>query len=282
VLGDFGAIEGYIIGLENEPLENVNISIYENLNLIQTTQTDKDGYYLVDSLVPKTYTLEAHKNNYAYHIEHNIEVKEDEMKELGTFQLGESIIEVDLKPVIYLYPESIMDISVKLNYQGSIIHCYPKYPENGWKVTANPEGVLIDENGKEFYALFWEGKPSKKTVPSEGFVISGEQTVAFLEESLATLGLNRREANEFIMFWMPQMEKNAYNFIYFEGKEYSKRAELVISPAPETFIRVMMHTKPLPHRIEIPLQDLTPLKMERKGYTVVEWGGSFLETDVDL
>ena len=39
----------------------------------------------------------------------------------------------------------------------------------------------------------------------------------------------------------------------------------------------MMLTQPLPAKIDYPEQDLTPLKKTRKGFTVVEWGGSVVE-----
>jgi hypothetical protein len=51
-------------------------------------------------------------------------------------------------------------------------------------------------------------------------------------------------------------------------------AELKITPTPETIIRVMMMTQPLSYKIPCSLQDLTSLKKTRKGFTVVEWGGS--------
>jgi hypothetical protein len=43
-------------------------------------------------------------------------------------------------------------------------------------------------------------------------------------------------------------------------------------PKPETLIRVYMIYKPLDNYKDIKTQELT--KAERKGYTVVEWGGS--------
>ena len=55
-----------------------------------------------------------------------------------------------------------------------------------------------------------------------------------------------------------------------------KLAELKITPQPETIIRVMMLTRPLTNKIDVPLQDLKPLHKTRKGFTVVEWGGSEL------
>lgn len=178
------------------------------------------------------------------------------------------------KPVIYLYPEQMQKTNVKLHYAGALTHTYPKYPENGWTVTAEPNGTLWDENNQEYYALFWEGNPSKQIIPQDGFIISGKETASFLEEKLAYLGLNRREANEFIMYWLPRMENNPYNLIHFAGTEYEEQAELEITPKPETIIRVMMLTQPLKSKIDFPLQDLTKLKKTRKGFTVVEWGGS--------
>ncbi|MDI9488668.1 MAG: hypothetical protein QM222_04985, partial [Bacillota bacterium] len=47
------------------------------------------------------------------------------------------------KPVIYLYPEETMEVTVKLDYNGSIICTYPTYYE-GWTVTAHPDGMLIN------------------------------------------------------------------------------------------------------------------------------------------
>ena len=142
---------------------------------------------------------------------------------------------------------------------------------------AEPNGTLWDEKGQEYYALFWEGKPNRPLTPRDGFVIPVSETAAFLEKKLAELGLNRREANEFIMFWLPRMENNPYNLIHFAGDDYEKLAVLNIVPKPETIIRVMMLTQALDYKITFPLQDLTPLKKTRKGYTAVEWGGSVIE-----
>ena len=185
------------------------------------------------------------------------------------------------KPIIYLYPEEEMEVEVRLNLDGRLTSTYPKY-EEGWKVTAKPDGTLYDENGKEYYALYWEGEQRNHFTLDEGFVIPGEQTASFLEESLNILGLNRREANEFIVYWLPQMENNAYNLIHFSTNEYTAAAQLNITPKPESLIRVMMVYKPLDHPIDIPQQNLYDLRTERKGFTVVEWGGSEYGSKVSL
>lgn len=177
------------------------------------------------------------------------------------------------KPIIYLYPEEDRAVQVALNFNGQLTHCYPAYPAGGWKVWATSNGTLYDTDKKEYYALFWEGQNNQEFTFSEGFVIAGNETAEFLESSLDILGLNRREANEFILYWLPQMEDNPYNLIHFSSAEYEEMAQLKITPAPETIIRVMMVWSPLTEPIDIPLQNLRALHKERQGFTAVEWGG---------
>ena len=107
-----------------------------------------------------------------------------------------------------------------------------------------------------------------------GFCVSGSDTAAFLEDALAKLGLSRREANEFIIYWLPRMEANPYNLISFQFERYTDAAKLEVSPAPDTLIRVFMIYKPLDQPVDIEHQTLTA--PERTGFTVVEWGGSEL------
>ena len=102
--------------------------------------------------------------------------------------------------------------------------------------------------------------------------IKGEDTAAFLEDALEKLGLNRKEANEFIVYWLPLMEQNPYNIISFQTDTYTDAAELQINPAPDTVIRVFMTFEASDYMIRILPQKLTA--PERIGFTVVEWGGT--------
>ncbi|MCP4439673.1 MAG: hypothetical protein GY810_12080 [Aureispira sp.] len=181
--------------------------------------------------------------------------------------------EVDKKPIIYLYPEQKTTVNVQLDYQGELTTTYPKYDASkGWIVEAQPNGTLVDPiTQKEYYGLYWEGKDSYQYDLSKGFVVQGEDAADFLDEKLETLGLNRREANEFIVYWLPILEQNEYNFIHFAQEEYTQRAELNITPTPETFIRLLMCFKSLASPINIEPQELKA--PQRKGFTVVEWGG---------
>ncbi|MBQ3409151.1 MAG: hypothetical protein IJH12_08120 [Clostridia bacterium] len=182
----------------------------------------------------------------------------------------------DDKPIIYLYPTEKMDISVKLGKAENLTCTYPKY-ENGWEVTANPDGSMIDKTtGRNLYALYWEGKNTTEYDTSYGFIVKSEDTIKFLEEKLKILGLNDREAEEFIVYWLPQMQSNKYNYVRFATEEeINENMPLTFSTEPDTLIRVLMIWKPLEEQIEIPEQQLN--SVERKGFVAVEWGGTKLE-----
>lgn len=176
------------------------------------------------------------------------------------------------KPVIYLYPEEEMTVEVKLDFSGSLTSTYPAY-KDCWKVIAQPDGTLTDpETGKEYYCLFWEGIADTDYTITSGFVVAGKDTEAFLEEALAQLGLTSREANEFIIYWLPRMEHNAWNLISFDTSVYQENAKLTVSPAPDSLLRVFMTWQALDAPIQIAAQILPTF--ERTGFTVVEWGGA--------
>ena len=175
------------------------------------------------------------------------------------------------KPVIYLYPEEKTEVSLRLLLDGKLTCTYPAY-HNGWNVTAAPDGTLTDEKGQSYNYLYWEGETNATWDMTEGFCIKGEDTAAFLEEMLEELGLTRREANEFIVYWLPLMEQNPYNLISFQTDVYADAAQLQINPAPDTLIRVFMTWKAADAFTELPPQKLTA--PERTGFTVVEWGGT--------
>ena len=176
------------------------------------------------------------------------------------------------KPVIYLYPEKVTDVTVQLDYiTGDLTCTYPAY-EGGWTVTAAPDGTLTDAKGQTYNYLYWEGEGTEHYDLSEGFCVPGADTAAFLEDALARLGLTRKEANEFIVYWLPLMEDNAYNLIAFQQEAYTESAKLTVTPAPDSLLRVFMTWKPLAEPVDIPVQELPAF--ERHGFTVVEWGGT--------
>ncbi|MDR1621031.1 MAG: hypothetical protein LBS00_01510 [Synergistaceae bacterium] len=124
------------------------------------------------------------------------------------------------KPVIYLYPEKTTEVSVRVKYNGALTHTWPPYGD-GWKVTAHSDGMLVNHaDGREYSYLFWEGEANFPCDFSSGFVVKGSDTGEFLREKLAFMGLTPREYNEFIVYWLPLTEGNAWNLISFQMVEW--------------------------------------------------------------
>ena len=178
------------------------------------------------------------------------------------------------KPILYLYPEETTKVTVKLELLGELTCTYPAY-DDGWTVTAAPDGTLIDEKGQTYNYLYWEGETTPWYDMPEGFCIAGSDTAVFLEDALAQLGLTRKEANEFIVYWLPQMDQNPYNLIAFQQETYTEAAKLTVTPTPDSVLRVFMTWKPLEKPVNIPAQTLPAF--ERHGFTVVEWGGAEIQ-----
>lgn len=182
------------------------------------------------------------------------------------------------KPVIYLYPEEETDVHVELELtEADLSTTYPKY-NNGWDVVAYPDGTLLNKaNGTHHKYLFWDAVNCRTRFDfSKGFCVAGSDTESFLKEKLTYMGLTEQEMNEFIVYWLPRMEHNAYNLISFQGDAYTNSAKLTITPTPDSECRIFMAYVPLDAVVDIEPQVLSTF--ERKGFTVVEWGGAEIKT----
>lgn len=178
------------------------------------------------------------------------------------------------KPIIYLYPEDKTKISVILGNSDKITCSYPKYI-NVWNILAKPNGDLKDlSTGKDLYSLYYESKNIVDfKVEKEGFCIKGEDSANFLEEKLEQLGLNYKEKEEFIVYWLPKLEANKYNYIRFATvDEINENMPLEINPNPDKIIRVLMTFKGLENPINVQEQQLET--QTRTGFVAVEWGGT--------
>ena len=187
------------------------------------------------------------------------------------------------KPVIYIYPTHKMEVNVKVHNKGEFSCTYPKYEEEeGWNVIADTNGKLINKsNSKEYDSLFWEAyftNPGFKL--DSGFVLSKEEVSNFLEDKLYYLGLRNQEITSFIQYWLPRLERSKYCIIKFLSEEYENVSRLEITPKPDCIIRVYILMKNINERISIPIQSLENLHCERHGYSVIEWGGSDLMTNL--
>ena len=175
------------------------------------------------------------------------------------------------KPVLYLYPTKKTKVTINFEHEDMLTTTYPKFNKE-WVVTANPNGDLYDKKGNYYYALYWEENGNHKVDFSEGFYVEKENAIEFLEEKLEYIGLNSKERNEFIMYWLPILEKNKKNLVYFElTEERNSYNKIKINPQPDSLLRIAIHVKKVNKKTNIKEQKLT--KFNRTGFSAIEWGG---------
>ena len=249
--------------------ENNKIIIYGNEE-VDNFNTDKYGYIIaIPTNLPEGTEIEYRE---CYN-----DTQIDNIEKYGRpenrININDGLTRIE-KPIIYLYPTEETDVSVKLLKSENLICSYPKY-QGGWNVIAEPNGDLKDlTTNRNLYSLYYESKSDINfKVENEGFVIKGGDSAKFLEEKLAILGLNEKEAEEFIVYWLPRLEANKYNYIRFATlDEINENMPLEINPNPDSIIRIMMTFKGLDNPIDVKEQELvTP---ERNGFVAVEWGGT--------
>lgn len=178
------------------------------------------------------------------------------------------------KPVIYLYPEKEMPVHVMVGLKGEMTVSEPEHGKKGWDVLAKTDGYVVNQaDGKTYPNLYWEGTGVGYKTPKQGFVVPQKDVAGWLEKTLAEIGFTERESAEFREFWVPRLPQSPYLFITFVPQsDFDRDAPLSISPKPDTVSRVFMEYHPLyaPETVEpLPLP-----KIERRGFTVVEWGGA--------
>ena len=178
------------------------------------------------------------------------------------------------KPVIYLYPEKEMEVSVNINItEGKFSVVYPRFNEgnNTWKVKANPNGD-IEINNRKYPYLFYECDSYIAQETNEGFIVKDSNAIEFLEEKLKYLGLNDKEMTDFITFWLPVLLKNKLSICTFQTQTFFEHIPMNVSPKPDKLIRIFLTIKKIDSPVKIKEQKLE--HHERKGFTVIEWGGS--------
>ena len=175
------------------------------------------------------------------------------------------------KPILYLYPTEQTNVKITFEHPDLLKTTYPKYNKE-WNVTVKEDGTITDNNGRTYYALYWDEKQKNKVDFKYGYYVTKENAIKFLEQKLFEIGLTEREANEFIMYWLPKLEDNKKSLVYFElTDEKEKYNKINIEPKPDSLLRLTIHIKKVNKETKIKEQKIKPF--EREGFTVVEWGG---------
>lgn len=187
---------------------------------------------------------------------------------------------VYLKPMIYLYPDSAMPVDIRIGPVSSLAMTYPKDDSGKWQVQAYPDGRLVErKTGKEFYGLYWEGKNWTPPPSDTGVVVRGSELAQALDSLLELKGLNFRERQECVTFWMHSLVNSPWVMIQFFDQEFAKAHPLTVSPAPTTMLRVALSFRKL--TTYVPLHPPVLTKPQRRGFTVVEWGGQVRDDNAE-
>ena len=185
------------------------------------------------------------------------------------------LLQMSYKPVIYLYPEEELELEVKLD-NVAFTTTYPLY-KDAWNIIARPDGILIDKNNREYNYLYWEGYTDYKVDLSEGFVVSKDKYIDFLEDKLAYVGLSDKETCDFISYWLPLMNEYDYCLVSFQ-KDYGEKVKIEYSVEPNNELVVFTAIQGLDEPIQVVEQDLSSYKdFVREGFVSVEWGGRFIQ-----
>jgi hypothetical protein len=178
------------------------------------------------------------------------------------------------KPVIYLYPEKETLVSVKVGAE--ITQSDPPYGQ-GWQVLAQPSGELTFQ-GQKFPYLFWDGlgKGAYPNRENTGTVIAQNKLIKTIKEQLKSQGINQRESEDFLEFWTDKLPQTPFvRLTWLNTGEMNQLAPLSISPKPQTLIRVFLEFEGLNEPKELIPQTFS--SPQRKGFTLIEWGGLLIK-----
>lgn len=171
------------------------------------------------------------------------------------------------KPAVYLYPVTETEISVKLEVKGKITKSEPLY-DKGWLVNASPVGLI---NNKYDY-LFYEADLNNIEVPEEGWIVEYRKIEDWFDTYLPQFGLNYKEILQFKEYWLKKLKRTRFYEIKLLDKKFlDENMKLVISPEPQSILRLNFYFSPVGENVKL-IHPVIP-KFERKGFTVVEWGG---------
>lgn len=202
------------------------------------------------------------------------------------------------KPVIYLYPAKTTDVSVVFDAGIQLTTDIPTYSDS-WLVRAHTDGSLTNlkpvscsvlpihtgsEYAKEACALntypylYWSGNIRSVAYPytKDGWVVPRDALADFLSDSLDTMGYTKKEAQDFMDYWVPEMLGKGmpyYRISFFQTRDVNAMFPIRVSPAPDTVMRMFMDYMPLSQKPDVMPDPQHLEKIIRHGFTLVEWGG---------
>lgn len=140
------------------------------------------------------------------------------------------------KPVVLFYtPSVVSDVSVVVTALKKDVNLTTVYPvpnritstSYSWdNITVHPKGDVV-YNGREYAYLFWEfsvassnekianGAITEGISSGKTFCVNSSSVGEFLDHQLGILGLNVRERQDMITFWLAEMQLRSHVLIRF-------------------------------------------------------------------
>ncbi len=179
------------------------------------------------------------------------------------------------KPNIYLYPETETEITVTFEKPEYLTSSIPDYT-GAWTVTASHDGKLTDAVGNSYGYLFYEALVKKKAFQTEeGFLIPADNRDEDFRRILTAYGFNEQETADFIEYWSDYLKGGTDYLMYpmlTDGVDTAMPVSFSVKP--DSITRIWFGFAHYDGS-EIKKPEITPI--ERKGFTVVEWGGAVLD-----
>lgn|GEM_PF-1698936 len=184
------------------------------------------------------------------------------------------------KPAIYLYPEKPVELTVKVKPQGKITVSDPDHGLTGWRVLASPDGTIVPLNTQysilntKYPYLYYEAELSKVKTPTEGWVVEKGNLENFFRSILPQLGLNEKESQDFLDYWLVKLSSGEKWFIGLIDRAELDRVEPIeFSVPPDNFIRVRFYFEEIGQSSPPPQAPQLPQLPHRSGFTAIDWGG---------
>jgi hypothetical protein len=205
------------------------------------------------------------------------------------------------KPVVYLYPEKPTQVQISFTSPMQLTTDVPTY-HYGWNVLAKPDGTLKDlqtqytdcnsidstKRGLEYAKtacaansypyLYWAGNSIEKTYPTvdKGWIVNRNNLRTFMNTKLDEIGLTAKEKGDMLEYWLPEMLTTYapyYQISFLQTKEMNEMVPMNFNPIPQSFYRIFLDYRPLTSKPDEKLQPQILQKIQRNGFTAIEWGG---------
>ncbi len=184
-------------------------------------------------------------------------------------ELGEYDVK---KPAIYIYPPEDSFFEVELIFENgtALTNSIPEYG-SGWKVFVEKSG-RIDQT---YDYLFYEASMGGTPVLTDGWCLRRNELPYKLRLQLTRVGLNAKEAADFVAYWLDYLtEYDCYRIYPQFDRELDDMVGLRVTPEPDAMLRVWLYFEGCEDCGDLPRPSIP--EFYRGEITVVEWGGALL------